>query len=590
LSRRIPFFLSALGLALVLGGCGYDKDTSDDVPTGTVTKGVQPVLPSQTSISTTAGTSQAGPGSTGTRNKAILENVVTLIERAIIRPGGQNFEIATRNLNQYFDNPNPADYAMSEEVRTFVARGLPEVVTRIRRKPAEEVVKEFERPQFQMPDARHLEDCMLYAKIARRVAGSGDDLTRVRRLFEWTLNQVTLVPPASLAGRSKFQAQSRPFDVLLRGLATEDGAGWAERAWVFLSLCRQIDLDSGLLCYTPRPPAQEGKTEAKDEGKEARPPVPVPWICVVLIEGKPYLFDARIGLAIPGPDGHGVATLNDALDDPHVLGRLELPGQSAYGTTRAALLDSPSKIGVMLDSSPGYFSPRMKLLQEELSGTDRTVLYRDPAAQARKFAQAIGPRFGEAKLWDMPIAVFTLLFTSGEFVDAAQQALALFDPDLPLVYARIKQLRGELPEAISEFVSMRFAERALLMDKKRLMPPEVQRAMDAYSTYFLGLCHLEQKNTEQAEFFFRETLKLLPDPGPGRLYYNMFRWGAETNLAKLLEARGETALATAYFAQEMPTPQHHGNLLRARDLIWRNPAAPLAPRLPPAPPPDIAAR
>ena len=36
------------------------------------------------------------------------------------------------------------------------------------------------------------------------------------------------------------QAFARPYDVLLRGMATEAQGVWAERAWLFIALCRSI--------------------------------------------------------------------------------------------------------------------------------------------------------------------------------------------------------------------------------------------------------------------------------------------------------------------------------------------------------------
>lgn len=590
MSRRIPCRIGVLCLVFGLAGCDYGSSSPPPAPGGAFQGGAEPLRVGSRAQSAVTESKVAGVGQ---RNKVILDSLITMMENAVIKPGGQNFELATRDLNNYFVNPDPADYALSDDARTFLAGELPEPMLKLKKRSREEQVKDFERTRFQLVDARHLEDCMLYSRIARRVAGSGDDLTRVNRLFDWTVRQVLLVPPRSLAGRAGFQAQARPFDVLIRGMATEDGAGWAERAWVFLSLCRQLDLDCAMLAYTPTGAAKQATAanDAKDAGtpsdahdaSTSKPGRPVPWVCAVLIDGKAYLFDARIGLPVPGPDGSGVATLEQALDNPRVLDRLELPGQSVYGTTRAQLLASPSKISVLLDSTPGYFSPRMRLLQDELKGKDRTVLYRDPIAQSRKFAEAIGPRFGSAGLWELPIMVNTLLFASGPFTEASRESVALFDPNLPLIYARIRELRGETSEAISKYVDMRFAERPMMMDKKNKMPAELQRAMDVYSTYFLGLCHLEQNNSEQAEFFFRETLKMLPEPGPGRLYYNMFRWGAQTNLGRVIEERGDSVVATAYYTQPDPTPQHHGNLLRARALVWLDPTAPPPPALPPAP-------
>ena len=113
-------------------------------------------------------------------------------------------------------------------------------------------------------------------------------------------------------------------------------------------------------------------------------------MCAALIDDKAYLFDARLGLAIPGPGGEGVATLEQALADPAILERMNLPGLAPYGTSRASLLGSPTKIGILIDSSQGYFSPKMKLLQAELAGSHRTILYRDRGRTARPFRPCPG--------------------------------------------------------------------------------------------------------------------------------------------------------------------------------------------------------
>jgi hypothetical protein len=556
--------LAFLALASGLGGCDYQSIGVSPTDAPGALAGPEPVP---------AISDPAAPGQPPTlrpdiseedraRKTATLDNVVRLIQTAGIKPGGENFAIATRNLNQYFDqNDSPADYIMSTEAHVYLASQY----AKLNPSP-EEMINKLQARGFELQDARHIEDCMLYSSIAIRVGGVGDDLTRVRRVFDWMVRQVQLVPPNSLSSPGLGQAFARPYDVLLRGMATESEGVWAERGWLFMVLCRQLGIDVGLLTYTPR-----------------NQPNPVVWVCAALIEGKLYLFDTRIGLPIPGPDGQGVATLDQALADPVVLDRLELPGQSPYATSRAALASSASKIGVLIDSSRGYHSPKMRLLQRSLAGKYRTVLYRDPADQRDRFAKALGARFGGVALWELPITVETLLFSSPQFVESTQRSLFLFQSKFPLLYARMKQLRGEISDAIPDYMTFRFADGATEMDKKTPIKPEVQQALDVYATYFLALCHLDQNNPKQAAFFFRETLRLLPEPGSGQPYYCMFRWGAQTNLALLSEAKGDTVRATAYYSEPNPTSQHHGDLLRARDLVWLDPLAPVPDLLPPAP-------
>ncbi|MFO0950187.1 MAG: hypothetical protein U0835_03360 [Isosphaeraceae bacterium] len=561
--------LPCLFALAVAGGCDDSGGTPPPVPAGTFSAGAAPgparvnepsLVPggAPSTAPAAAAEVQAVGDDAGVRKAVILDNVIKLIQTAAVTPGGDSFGNATKNLNQYFSTTPASEYKLPGPARAFLQETI-----------AREQVDELESPTWARPDARHIEDCMLYQGIATRVAGvSGDDLTRVRRVFDWMVKQVQLVPPESLGSPGLKQAQARPFDVLLRGMAVEAGGSWSERGWLFLSLCRQLGLDAGLVTYTP-PQVQE----------------PIVWCVAVLVDDKPYLFDPRVGLPVPGPEGRPVATLDEALTDPWVLDQMDLPGQLPYYTTQGTLAASKTKIGIQIDSGTRYFSPRMKLLQESLAGKNATVLYRDPAAQRDHWAKALGPRLGKVGLWELPRFVEAQLFTNAAFVESTQRSLILFRSEFPLLYARMKQLRGETPAAIEDYVTFRFAENALMMDKKTPMPPEVQHALDVYSTYFLAMCHLDQDNPEKAKFFFEKTLLLLPNPGPGQPFYTFFRWGAQANLARLYEAKGETAKAVSYYSAVDATMQRHGNLLRARDLVWPDPMGPLPPPLPTPPPP-----
>ncbi len=306
-----------------------------------------------------------------------------------------------QKLNHYFEGTKPAEYELGSTAREYLRTQLP---------PTE--LKELENRSWLLRDARHLEDCMMYYGIATRVAGTGEELKRVRRLFDWVVRQTQLVPAGSLRAERLGQAYARPYDVLLRGMATEAEGFWAERAWLFMALCRQLGIDTGLITYTKGNTLEpivstiggtiDREAEANVVGVKVPPKPPIIWICAALIDDKAYLFDARLGLEIPGPDGDGVATLEQALTDPVVLERMNLLGQTAYGTSRASLLSSPSKIGILIDSSPGYFSPKMKLLQGELAGEHRAILYRDAAEQRDHFARVLAPHDGDVSLWMLP--------------------------------------------------------------------------------------------------------------------------------------------------------------------------------------------
>jgi hypothetical protein len=432
----------------------------------------------------------------------------------------------------------------------------------------------------------------MYHAIATRVAGEGDDLTRVARVFDWIVRNTTLVPNRALAPPGMEQAEARPFDVLLRGMATEERSGWSERGWTFLVLCRQLGFDAGMVSYTPSPHPPGPVIKARGLGPLAvsqgmfhevrRRPAQI-WACAVLVGGVPYLFEPGLGLPIPSPDGRGIATLEQAATDPRVLDQLQLPGRS-YEPTWADFSANP--VTILLESSIGTLSPRMKMLQHDLAGKNRMVLYRDPVEQVEAFTKALGPRCRRVGLWGLPLGVEYRLFnpTADDFVRRTQYALQFFQSRWPLLAARLNQLRGDTAEAIQQYVVLRFAENPLESDGKTQIPPQIQGILDLFSAYYLALAQVEKGDVSQAKRLFSRTMEILPEPSPRQPYFAMFRWGSASNLGRIYADEGERAMAIRYLTQETPTAQSHGDHLRARALIWRDPFVP-APGLPAVIPP-----
>ncbi len=545
-----PLSAPMLAAALALAGC----DAAPPLPppgTGLPSTGVggdTAADPGTATPASDSGSARAA-GFTDEERRALLNNVIRLIETAVTSPGGANFDIAKDNLNQYFAGADPAVFAHPPAVRAYLGEQLSGTPFS---------ADTLEGSGFETKDARHLEDCRLYHIVATRVAGQGETLARVRRVFDWVVRQVQLVPVNSLTPKGLDQVPSRPYDTLTRGAATEEA--FAERSWVFMALCRQLGVDAGLVTYTPK------------GGGE-----PVRWVCAAAIDGRAYLFDARIGLEVPRADGTGVATLDEAIDEAGVLEQLNLPGQSPYYTTRADLAAGP--VDLLVDSSLGYLSPKMKRLQGDLAGRNRMVLYRDPVEQAESFRAAMGDRLGQVRLWPLPLQVEFSLFNDPRFVQSAQYPIQLFDPKLPLLRARLAQLRGELDDAVQQYVSFRLSDRPILVDRQRPITAEAQRMLDLYATYFLALCHLDRGHPEQAEFLFGQSLAMAPQAARG-VPPTLFGWGARYNLGRLAEAKGDRLGALDAYAEPDPTVQHHGNLLRARGLVWTDP---LAPEPPPEP-------
>ncbi len=491
----------------------------------------------------------APQGANEDRKVMLLRSVIQLIEDAATTPGGKNLVTASDYLNEYFEGTKPEEYALAPETRAFLTE----------RKFSQGAMTDRERPRFDaQADPLHVQDCLLYQAVATHAAGRGDDLTRVRRVFDWVSRNVLLVPPEFLSTPGVvYQAQARPYDVLVRGMATEgDGAWtdkkekgyWSERGWVFMVLCRQLGVDVGLVAITP-------------QGAEKRQY----WVCAALVDGKVYLFDHRLGVEVPAPDGRSVATLDQVLEQPALLDRLNHTGDEKWKYDISPSDLSGAKVEIALDASPGYYTPRMRLLQRELAARNRMVLFREPAAQAQAFQKALGDRLAGVDLWLLPLEVEFRLFRDPQFVQSTLGPLRLYHPGLPLLGARLLQLRGETATAIQTYVSFRMNPNVVFEENKKKfpVPPEQLDALNTTATYFLALCQMENGAMGQAENLFEQTLKRTPEPKPGPPYVSLFHFGAVSNLGRLHEDKGELEKAVAFYKRELPTPQMIGNLYRA---------------------------
>lgn len=540
---RLGVVVSLIMALATLSGCGE-------------TETAPPAADPATATATGGGETGIARSSSDVDEGSLIDAIMHLTRTAATNPGGDNFNIAKDHLNEVFAGAKPEQFAMSDDARQYLIKRFGD--------GAERAIADLENSEFTFRDSRHIEDCLLLSTIANRVAGNGEDLDRVRRLFDWVIREVQLVPPGSLAPPGLPQAEARPYDVLLRGMATEQGS-WAERSWTFVALCRQLGIDAGMVLYTPKdPPATEA------DGTPEEPTLAI-WICAAIIDGAPYLFDCSLGLPVPGPGGRGVATLQEAISDPTVLDQLDLPGQP-YVVKADDLAGDDLRIWI--DSTLGSLSTRMRELQTKLAGRNRMVLYRDPAAVHESFARALGDQLDDTGLWPMPMEVEFKLFNNPNFVTSTQYALALFDATLPLLPTRMAQLTGELDQAIESYANFRFAQRPTQNDGETPIPPPVQELLDLYATYYLALGKLDQGDTRLADLYLRQTLRMSEGPSSAQTYVSMFRWGAATNLGLLSEAQGDPVEAIRHYAAGQPTFQDFGNRLRARALIWDSPFDP----------------
>jgi hypothetical protein len=227
-------------------------------------------------------------------------------------------------------------------------------------------LREVEATRFSPLDAHYLEFCCLLRDAARslrlneRAEGKGAKgpaarLEQVRRAFDWVNRQVIL--------------HERGLDLDPPEFALRRGQGSAsERALIFLTLLRQADLDGCLIAY----PGKDG---------------PVYWLAGVLLAdsggGDVYLFDPRLGLPVPGPDG-GIATLAQLRSQPEILKQFDLKAPYEYDVKP----EQAAKAEVHLALPLSALSPRMRFLENVLGAQDRVNLALRPALLVERFEAA----------------------------------------------------------------------------------------------------------------------------------------------------------------------------------------------------------
>jgi hypothetical protein len=309
-----------------------------------------------------------------------------------------------------------------------------------------------------------------------------------------------------------------------------------------------------------------------------------------------YLFDTSLGLPIPGPGGKGIATLGQALDDPQVLRQLDVE-DLPYPLAAKDL-----KIAALIDAEPDALSRRMQLLQGALPADQHLILTVRPSILEPKLRKCRG--VGQVNLWRCGFEA-VLYHRFGRDIAAARDAavararyieVGVFNPDYPLAKGRNLHLQGrfekedEAPGArtfylssrqpdqnINRFESSQMVREAAGIQQKLPQDENQQKEMiemfasiartqKHHATYWLGLTYHEAGNQAGAiEWLADRTMEAYP-PSP---------WipGARYNLARCYEDLGQWDAARKWLESDKDSPQHHGNLLRAREIAQRHPEA-----------------
>jgi tetratricopeptide (TPR) repeat protein len=407
--------------------------------------------------------------------------------------------------------------------------------------------------QFRISDAWFLQESVWMRDISKRArADQFQDLAVAERLFDWTVQNIQLEPEVDPKARQLHR--HRPFETLLYGRGQA-----LERAWVFLLLARQQGLDVVLLGL------------ADEDGKSVRP-----WLPALLSGEELYLFDCRLGLPIPGPQGQGVATLAQVAADEQLLRRLDWDDEHPYPVHGEDL----KRVVAYVEASPANLSRRMALVESRLTGKHKMVLTSPGSALIERLKKI--PQVAKAQVWPLP---FDISLWESKLSDVDRQAavreLLMFQALPALTKARALYFKGAYDGetgAKTFYLSLRPPDTYLDTYK---LPPELAKQFPQESharieasqvlmmkhakqdaSFWLGLVALaEQDYPTAVDFFSKRTLESSPR-GP-------WTAAARYNLARTYEAAGDVQQAVVLYESDTQTPQSHGNHLRARWLKER---------------------
>lgn len=426
-----------------------------------------------------------------------------------------------------------------------------------------------------------------------------EQLAAAERMFDWTIRNIQLdvlppPPPPPVATVDSNGQETRPVSPALRG---EVGPGYGqlpvqtllyghgdahERARIFIQLCRQAGIDALMLGLEDR-----------------NSPTPRPWIPAALIGGKLFLFDTELGVPVPGPEGKGIATLEQVLADPGVLKQLDVEGHAyPIGEKDITFMHG------LIDAEPAALSRRMLLLQAALPRQSRLILSVQPNQLETKLAKV--KKIDRVSLWRVPFDA--VLYQIGQFQKLQRDDVAwreysrhqnVFHPARPLSQARNMHLQGRLVDVEKEagartlYLNCRQPSREIdalenspffrasvgLGINPEAKPDEKKQAEEMiasmaalartqkqHATYWLGLSYYEEGNLNTTlSFLGKHTISVSP-PSP-------WEGGARYNLARCYEDLGELALARQWLQSDKSSPQQVGNQLRAKWLAQKQPEA-----------------
>lgn len=391
-------------------------------------------------------------------------------------------------------------------------------------------------------DGAHLQEALTFRALSRNVCGDeSDDVARAERLFDWVVRNIQLDPPPGDAPRPAHS----PAQILFFGHGSV-----ADRIWTFIYLARQANLDAVLL----QPIGANLQASTSLVG--------------VLTQDQLYLFDAELGLPIPGPDGQSAATLAQAAADDAIWRGLDLDAEHPYPVKA----EDMASCRALVEASPSLLARRMQVIEASLVGEDRVILSTSPSIVRDKLRAC--REISEVQLWRHPFDTIRRANQRSTVEATLQESQRYNAQIIPekwsefrravglISSARVAHLKGPLtgPTPATDLYQACRPPTIEVLSTAELPPAQQQMVLAAKqdASYWLGLLAFDRGELGVAEdYLLRRYLEKWSD-GP-------WAAGARYNLARVREAQGQVERAISLLENDA-SPQRHGNLLRARWL------------------------
>lgn len=307
---------------------------------------------------------------------------------------------------------------------------------------------------FDLRDAVHIRDAMLNHAIVTYLAARGtDEISQVQAVFDFVVRNITLRSP------DETDLPLGVYQLLLLGRGTAE-----DRAWVCGALLRQLHIDTVIV---------------RPKGAEADA-----WLLGVVLNSQIYLFDTRMGIALPATDDPAAkagrpATFEEIISHPEWLKGLALRADQPYAIDPEALKEALLQPIVESD----YWSGRMKQLESVLPANDLCVLY-DPVSDEAgrsgllsRLQKVASAKAGQWTPWPYPHQQLTAGYSTTPAVkqawematqtfslpipvvtDRQTQQASLGTPERRMLRIRTDQLLGKFEEATERYLSIRHLE------------------------------------------------------------------------------------------------------------------------------------